>query len=460
VKTPVPARPARGCVVVVEPAPELGHVGRPIVRAANLFDAVGEVTVASATRPIAAVVVPASLVEGPASITIEAFRRIDPSVRLILVAPADRVAATDGNGFDDVLAEPLTTDALARALGNGEGRPPPELEPASAERPAAERAVTPPPVTTPAHDDEDGDDGDELAALEIEVPVSGLPDELGDVDLVERILGGKPIAACAVALVVQQTGWTDLQFEARPPAGEGWSCVEVRCGSKGHGMLATRQAAPRQLRPWAEWLARWLTLDHRHRELRRLAYRDELTGAWNRRFYNIFMKQLLERAHQARRAVTVLVFDIDDFKQYNDRFGHEAGDEILRETVRLLKSVIRAGDRVCRMGGDEFVVIFSDLNQPRKAGSNPPDTVEQIAGRFQTQICQMKFPKLGIDAPGTLSISGGLATYPWDGGDAAALLRRADELALESKRSGKNAITLGPGARQAGLGSDPGSELE
>ena len=83
-----------------------------------------------------------------------------------------------------------------------------------------------------------------------------------------------------------------------------------------------------------------------------------------------------------------------------------------------------------------------------KPGSTPPETVEQIAARFQDQICQMKFPKLGIDAPGTLSISGGLATYPWDGTDPDSLIRHADRLALESKRKGKNVITFGPGVQQ------------
>jgi diguanylate cyclase (GGDEF)-like protein len=157
---------------------------------------------------------------------------------------------------------------------------------------------------------------------------------------------------------------------------------------------------------------------------------------------------VLPRAARARRAVTVLFFDIDGFKRYNDQFGHEAGDEILKETVRLLESVIRAGDRVCRIGGDEFVVVFCDLEGPRSPGSNPPEDVAQIAARFQEQIWGMKFPKLGIDAPGTLSISGGLATFPWDGSDPQGLLRHADQLALQSKRSGKNVITLGPGAQR------------
>ena len=179
-----------------------------------------------------------------------------------------------------------------------------------------------------------------------------------------------------------------------------------------------------------------------------MAFQDTLTGAWNRRFFDAFLKETIDRAGTRRQPVTVMVFDIDDFKHYNDEFGHEAGDDILRETVRLLNSVIRKGDRVCRIGGDEFAVIFADSDPPRAPGSTHPATIEQIARRFQHQVCLMKFPKLGLEAPGTLRISGGLATYPWDGGDPEALRRHADELALDSKRNGKNAITFGPGARQ------------
>jgi diguanylate cyclase (GGDEF)-like protein len=142
-----------------------------------------------------------------------------------------------------------------------------------------------------------------------------------------------------------------------------------------------------------------------------------------------------------------MVFDLDNFKQYNDQFGHDAGDLVLTETVRLLKSVIRQGDRVCRIGGDEFVVVFADLEGPREVGSAHPETIENIACRFQEQIWRMRFPKLGMEAPGSLSISAGLATFPWDGDDPDSLLRHADALALESKRRGKNVITFGPGCR-------------
>jgi len=116
--------------------------------------------------------------------------------------------------------------------------------------------------------------------------------------------------------------------------------------------------------------------------------------------------------------------------------------------VQLLRSTIRKGDHVFRIGGDEFVVIFSDPGGPRSAGTSPPDSIEQVVRRFQGQVERLRLPKIGLDAPGTVTISAGLATYPWDGLDPAALLDHADQLALQSKRSGKNRLTLGPGARE------------
>jgi diguanylate cyclase (GGDEF)-like protein len=142
------------------------------------------------------------------------------------------------------------------------------------------------------------------------------------------------------------------------------------------------------------------------------------------------------------------MFDIDNFKQFNDLYGHAAGDDILIQVVKLMRSVIRPTDKVCRIGGDEFVVIFWEPTGPRTATSRPPSDIYALAQRFQSEIANHKFPKLGREAPGALTISGGLATYPWDGANAAALLAQADELSLQSKRQGKNAIALGPGAER------------
>jgi len=399
------------------------------VGADNLFDAVGEVMLGTAAEPVDAVVVPSALVPGSSRIAIEAFRRIDPSVRLILLASCDDEQArirNGANGFDDVLVEPLSAGALKRALDGDAGAREPSRRndepPEARESPLVESIVsTPPPLST---------------------------EELGDTDLVEAILSdSSTLRERALHLIIQHTGWSDLAVTDTPP--DGPACVELRFDTRCYGMLSSRETEARKLGPWAEWLARWMAMDHDFRRYRMMAYHDDLTGAWNRRFYYTFMKKILREAARTRHAVTVLVFDLDDFKRYNDDFGHEAGDEVLCETVRLLESVIRTGDRVCRIGGDEFAVIFADLQGPREPGSNPPETVEAIAVRFQDQVCKMKFPKLGLDAPGNLSISGGLATFPWDGHDPADLLRHADQLALQSKREGKNVITFGPGVSRS-----------
>ncbi|TVQ58116.1 MAG: GGDEF domain-containing protein [Phycisphaerales bacterium] len=273
------------------------------------------------------------------------------------------------------------------------------------------------------------------------------PGPLGDTDLVRAIMEHPDgVRETAVALLREQTGWDSLTL-LDPPKDDDHGAI-VEANGLVFGELRAAEATAEELTPWAEWLAYWLELDRTYADFRHKAYHDWLTGAWNRRYFVDFLEQVIAEASKRRRPITLMVFDIDDFKRYNDQYGHAAGDEILRETVRLLNSVIRSEDRVCRIGGDEFAVIFADLDKPRSPGSEPPHTVDQIAQRFQEQICDMRFPKLGIDAPGTLSISAGLATYPWDGDDPIKLLRHADELALRSKNSGKNAITLGPGAQR------------
>jgi diguanylate cyclase (GGDEF)-like protein len=200
-------------------------------------------------------------------------------------------------------------------------------------------------------------------------------------------------------------------------------------------------------------------MEHRTAALWDMALRDELTGAWNRRYFNGFLDSVLRRAVDQRSQVTLLVFDIDNFKHYNDRYGHPAGDEILREAARLMQSVVRTHDVVARIGGDEFAVIFWDPKGPRTPNSQHPHDVRKAAERFQRAIAQHRFPKLGSQAPGALTISGGLASFPWDGRTAAELIDRADAMAMQAKSQGKNAIQFGPGAeRGSERGADCGAE--
>ncbi len=173
--------------------------------------------------------------------------------------------------------------------------------------------------------------------------------------------------------------------------------------------------------------------------LHRLAVTDDLTGAYNRRYFYHLTEQILNRDKNAR--VTLLLYDIDNFKQYNDSYGHAVGDEILKETAMLMREITRSHDIVARIGGDEFAVLFWDA-QPRQANSQPPESPVVLANRFREAVNGHSFPSLGPNAVGMLTISGGLASYPRDGRSCAELLQSADEGLVSAKRSGKNSIRI------------------
>ncbi len=280
-----------------------------------------------------------------------------------------------------------------------------------------------------------------------ETEADGEPEAATDENSVlDAMLTGGDVLEAALDVVRAQSGAHDVVFIP----GEGDSLIGARVSYRHRtlGFLRSVHASRDELARHADWVARWIVLRDQQNQLRTAAMTDELTGAYNRRYFTRFLAAAMDQARRNRTGVTLMAFDIDDFKVYNDRYGHPAGDDILKEVVRLLKSVIRPTDRVCRTGGDEFVVIFHEPTGPRAPDSKPPTSVFEIAKRFQRQVCEHHFPKLLEEAPGTLTISGGLATYPWDGRTAEELLERADQLALESKRQGKNAITLGPGAQR------------
>lgn len=311
---------------------------------------------------------------------------------------------------------------------------------------------------------------------------------LGDIDLVERLLDD-PAAMIdlAIELIAQRSGLVDVCFGPEAPADSGAqppealpspqpptqthrqapaepataSSDEARCGlppvqvrveyeGQCFGVLAAAEPATvDDLAPWAGWLARWVALQRHVRELAAQALRDELTGLYNRRYFNRFLNRVVRRAQRERFCVTLLMFDIDNFKQYNDRHGYAAGDGVLVDTGRLMQSGVRAHDVVARIGGDEFAVIFWDKQEPRRANSKHPQDVSQAAERFQRAVWEHRFPRLGEGALSRLTISGGLATFPWDGHEPEDLMRVADRMLRQSKSQGKNVITLGPGVAAA-----------
>ncbi len=253
---------------------------------------------------------------------------------------------------------------------------------------------------------------------------------------------------------------------AESPAPENTQCIDLPGIRQREGVMqVTPGCADGVLfQEVARCLGTLLGLARRDERLKQLATIDELTGAYNRRYFEHFTRQVLKLSQKERTEATLLVFDIDGFKHFNDTYGHGAGDEILREAARLMKGCCRAHDVVARIGGDEFAVLFWDTGLPRErydttasghsqeptapsvdrhgAAPSHPEMVMFMANRFRRLMRTREFPSLGSEARGILTISGGLAGFPWDGDTLESLLARADDALLQAKRAGKNRITL------------------
>jgi two-component system cell cycle response regulator len=162
-----------------------------------------------------------------------------------------------------------------------------------------------------------------------------------------------------------------------------------------------------------------------------LAVTDQLTGLHNRRYMTGQLGALVNRAVRGGDPVSALMIDIDHFKKVNDNFGHDIGDEVLREFALRLASNVRAIDLPCRYGGEEFVVIMPDTKL---------DDAQKIAERIRRHVAGSPF-RLSNDAePLTVTISIGVATTGGAGDHAEALLKRADEAVYAAKAAGRNTV--------------------
>jgi PleD family two-component response regulator len=244
-----------------------------------------------------------------------------------------------------------------------------------------------------------------------------------------------------------------------PPEGSILLSHQMRCENVEAGTLhlliprdEDEAAARHFLSQLGSLIGKAMSLRDRHNRMQDLAIKDELTGLYNGRYFKHFLRQIIEKARTHRFSVTLLLFDIDDFKRYNDSYGHGVGDEILRQTADLMRKCCRKHDLVARISGDEFAVVFWEKEGPRQprdaqTGANPqsrvPSSVRAVCERFRRLISSPDFQLLGNSGQGVLTISGGLAVYPFDAQTAEGLIEAADRaLMFDAKRGGKNTIFL------------------
>lgn len=158
-----------------------------------------------------------------------------------------------------------------------------------------------------------------------------------------------------------------------------------------------------------------------------LATIDELTGAKNRRRFREDLELLFAQADRQGATLSILMLDIDHFKQYNDTFGHPAGDEVLRRVGTILQSAVRAHDVVARYGGEEFVVLMP---------ATEANEAVEVAERLRSAIAYQPWPRRKVTA------SLGVATTGYGTPHAAALVDQADRALYQSKQAGRDQVTL------------------
>ncbi len=164
-----------------------------------------------------------------------------------------------------------------------------------------------------------------------------------------------------------------------------------------------------------------------------LSRKDGLTELYNHRFFQQLLDTEVSRAERYQRVVSLLMIDIDDFKQFNDSHGHPAGDVLLRTLARLLKRSSRNCDFVARYGGEEFAVIVPEVRT---------DSASRMSERLRRLVAETEFEGEEAMPGGRLTISIGVATYPTQAENKTELLEHADQALYRAKSAGKNCVAV------------------
>jgi diguanylate cyclase (GGDEF)-like protein len=217
---------------------------------------------------------------------------------------------------------------------------------------------------------------------------------------------------------------------------DGYECFPLCSGTGPSGMLVMRAngaAFPEGQRRALDAAVAFLAITVRNVQLlietREHSVRDSLTAWFNRGHGLATLATELQRGRRNGTPLSVLMFDVDEFKTLNDRYGHQAGDAVLLATARQVNDLLRATDVKCRYGGDEFLVILPDT---------PAAGAEQVAEHVRRSLSSLPIPS-GADVL-SMTVSIGVATAQPGECDAEALIARADAALYRAKREGRNRV--------------------
>jgi len=172
----------------------------------------------------------------------------------------------------------------------------------------------------------------------------------------------------------------------------------------------------------------------RQERLQFQATRDTLTGLYNRRFMEETIRNEERRAVRRDTSIGFMMLDVDNFKRFNDTFGHDAGDTVLRTIGKVIRKVVREEDIPCRYGGEEFVVVLpgADLQDTRQRAETLRSAVERLA------------VKHGGGTVAKITISVGVASFPQHGSNCQDVLKLADQALYAAKHAGRNRVAMPP----------------
>ena len=168
---------------------------------------------------------------------------------------------------------------------------------------------------------------------------------------------------------------------------------------------------------------------HQFKKIEELSYTDSMTKLYNYRYFYKRLNEEIFRAKRFKRFLGLVIFDIDDFKVFNDSFGHQTGDHILRQLGSLLLESVRSIDIVCRYGGEEFCIIMPESGE---------DSCSHFVERLRVKLTKHIFENRFGDEKLSITLSAGCAIFPSNARRCDRLIYCADMALLEAKKAGRN----------------------